>query len=123
MNAPYHKAGAPFIMQISIVTTQEVPMRLRVILLLTLLLGVGAAAAQDDLQPATIVNDEGGPANISGTLTYSNLLFTSGVSEPLIILESEAGFVDRNLHAVLPVESQVLGQITSDFYTSPVSYT
>ena len=93
------------------------------IIILSLLLGVGVAAAQDEPSRATIVNDEGGPAIISGTLTYSNLLFTSGVSEPLIILESEAGFVDRNLHAILPVESQVLGQITSDFYTSPVDYT
>lgn len=94
-----------------------------VLCLFTLLLGVGVVAAQDQPPRATIVNDEGGPAIISGTLTYSNLLFTSGVSEPLIILENEAGFVDRNQHAILPVESQVLGQITSDFYTSPVSWT
>ena len=97
--------------------------KLRIIFVLSLLLSVNAVLAQNELPPAEIVNDEGGPAIISGTLTYSNLLFTTGVSEPLIILESEAGFVDRNLHAVLPIESQVLGQITSDFYTSPVNYT
>lgn len=94
-----------------------------ILLMLSLLLSVSVAMAQDEIPRADIVNDEGGPAIISGTLTYSNLLFTSGVSEPLIILESAANFVDRNLHGVLPIESQVLGQITSDFYTSPVDYT
>ncbi len=98
-------------------------MRFRLILLICLILGVSAVSAQDSLPAATIVNDEGGPVLIEGTLTYTNLLFTDGSSEPLIILESEANFVDRNVHGVIPVESQVLGQITSDFYSSPVSYT
>lgn len=97
--------------------------KLRILLVFSFLLSVSVALAQDELPPAEIVNDEGGPAIISGALTYSNLLFTVGVSEPLIILESEANFVDRNLHGDLPIESQVLGQITSDFYTSPVNYT
>jgi len=94
-----------------------------IVVLFGLLLSVGAVAAQDTIPAATIVNDEGGPATINGHLTYSNLLFTSGVSEPEIILESEAGFIDRNQHFLIPVESQVIGQLTSDFYTSPVSYT
>ena len=98
-------------------------MKRTLLCLFVLMLGFSTVAAQDEPPRAEIVNDEGGPAIISGTLTYSNLLFTSGVSEPLVILESAAGFVDRNLHAVLPVESQVLGQITSDFYSSPVDYT
>ena len=78
----------------------------------------------DDAPPekAVIVNDEGGPVLLTGSLTYTNTLFTNGVAEPLIILEDQAGFVDRDEYFILPLESQVLGQITSDFFTSPFSY-
>ena len=71
---------------------------------------------------AQIINDEGGPVILTGELAYTNAFFTSGVDEPLIILEDQTGFVDRNEYYILPLESQVLGQITSDFYTSPFSY-
>lgn len=99
-------------------------MRIKLLLVLVVaLVAAGVVSAQDTLPDADIVNDEGGPVLIEGTMTYTNLLLTSGSSEPLIILESEANFVDRNEHGIIPVESQVLGQLTSDFYTSPVSYT
>ncbi len=103
-------------------------MRVKIVLVLcSLLLTVSVAAAQDATQEAvpqaTIINDQGGPVTISGQMTYSDLNFTKGVSEPEIILEDEAGFVDRNHHFVIPVKSQVLGQLTSDFFTSPVSFT
>jgi len=75
-----------------------------------------------DAPAATIINDEGGPVFITGELTYSNPFFTTGVSQPIIILEDQAGFVDRNEYYLFPPESQVLAQITSDFYTSPFSY-
>ena len=71
---------------------------------------------------ALIVNEEGGPISISGDLHYTNAFFTSGVAEPLIILEEQTGFIDRNQYFIIPLESQVPGQITSDFYTSPFSY-
>ena len=71
---------------------------------------------------ARIANDEGGPVSIIGQLHYTNALFTSGVAEPLIILEDQAGFIDRDESYILPLESQVLGKITSDFFTSPFSY-
>ena len=71
---------------------------------------------------AQVINDEGGPVIITGELAYSNAFFTSGVDEPLIILEDQTGFIDRNEYYIFPLESQVLGQITSDFYTSPFSY-
>ena len=73
--------------------------------------------------PAEIVNDEGGPVAVSGVMTYTNPLLTLGVAAPMVILEDQAGFVDRNEGFILPPESQTLGQITSDFYTSPFSYT
>jgi C-terminal processing protease CtpA/Prc len=74
------------------------------------------------LQPAVVVNDEGGPVHIIGEVTYTNVFFTNGVAEPIIITEDEAGFVDRDRSFVLPLASQTIGQITSDFYTSPFTY-
>jgi C-terminal processing protease CtpA/Prc len=94
-----------------------------VLLFVLLLMGSSLAAAQDELPPAEIVNDEGGTQVVTGNLTYTNAFFTAGASEPLIILEDQAGFVDRDRGFILPPESQVLGQITSDFYTSPFTYT
>lgn len=75
-----------------------------------------------DLPPAEIVNDEGGPVSITGEVNYTNLTFTDGVAEPVVILEDQAGFVDRNEFFIMPVESQTLGQITSDFFDPPFSY-
>ena len=71
---------------------------------------------------ARVINDEGGPVVISGELHYTNAFFTSGVDDPLIILEDQAGFIDRNKKFILSLESQVPGKITSDFFTSPFSY-
>ncbi len=79
-------------------------------------------SAQDDRPDAEIINDEGGPVLITGRLTYTNPFFTDGVAEPLVILEDQAGFIDRNPYFVFPPESQTLGQFTSDFFSSPVSY-
>ena len=71
---------------------------------------------------APIANEEGGPVSISGVVTYTNPFFTLGVASPVVILEDQAGFVDRNESFLMPVESQTLGQITSDFYDSPFTY-
>jgi C-terminal processing protease CtpA/Prc len=81
-----------------------------------------AAAAPDSMPPAVIINDEGGPTIVTGSVAYTNPFFTSGVAQPLVILEDQAGFVDRDDSYLMPVESQVLGQITSDFFTSPFTY-
>ncbi len=71
---------------------------------------------------AVIVNDEGGPVTITGSVEYTDTFFLAGVAEPLIILEDQAGFVDRDRSFLMSEESQVLGQITSDFFTSPFTY-
>jgi len=55
-------------------------------------------------------------------VTYTNAFFTSGTTEPEVILEDQGGFVTRDRKFVIPIESQVIGQITSDFFTSPFSY-
>lgn len=87
-------------------------------------LSVSAAWAQDKkFTPAKLVHEEGGPVSVNGKVTYTNAFFTLGVAEPMVILEDEAGFVDRNHGFLFPKSSQTLGQITSDFYTSPFSYT
>lgn len=91
-----------------------------VTVLLAVLLG-GRILAQE-LPPAQVINDEGGPVAITGSVTYTNPFFTMGVASPLVILEDQAGFVDRNEYYIFPPESQVLGQITSDFYESPFTY-
>lgn len=81
-----------------------------------------AASFAADPGSVQIINAEGGPVIISGELNYTNALFTSGVAEPLVILEDQAGFIDRDEYFIFPLESQVNGQITSDFFTSPFSY-
>ena len=94
------------------------------IALLSLVFGsLSVAVAQDAaIPPAKIVNNEGGPVSVTGDVAYTNGFFTSGVDEPLVILEDEAGFVDRNHGFLIPEKSQVIGKITSDFFTSPFSY-
>ncbi len=67
-------------------------------------------------------NATGGTKIVSGSVTYTNAFFTSGVAEPEIILEDQGGFVTRDRKFIIPVKSQVIGQITSDFYTSPFTY-
>ncbi len=79
-------------------------------------------AAQTDLVPAPIFNDEGGTRAVYGEMSYTNPYLTDGVAEPLIILEDQAGFVDRDRDFTFSPESQVMGRLTSDFFTSPVSY-
>lgn len=94
----------------------------RMLLALMLLVVFVTPNFAQQFPPANVVNDEGGPVVINGSVTYTNPFFTSGTAAPLIILEDQAGFVDRNESFLFPPESQALGQITSDFYTSPFTY-
>ena len=68
------------------------------------------------------INPDQGVVSLSGLLTYTNPFFTAGVAQPVIILEDQAGFVDRNQFFLMPLASQTMAQITSDFFTSPFSY-
>ncbi len=80
----------------------------------------GGVAAQDDAPPpADIINDEGGPVRVVGELNYTNLFFLTGTAQPIVILEDQAGFVMRDLEFVIPPESQVLGNFTTDFFGEP----
>jgi C-terminal processing protease CtpA/Prc len=101
--------------------------RFRGIMLLTLLaallLVTGAVVAQEDFPPADIVNDEGGPVFVSGLLQLTNPNIKLLSVQPIIILEDQAGFVDRDIEFNFPQESQVFAVLTSDFYAdAPVSY-
>ncbi len=80
------------------------------------------ALAQDAPPPAPIVDDEGGPVVITGQVNYTDPFFTLGVASPMVILEDQAGFVDRDERFVMPEASQTIGQITSDFFESPFTY-
>lgn len=84
--------------------------------------GVTEPVPDSDLPAAVIENDEGGPELITGEVAYTNLFFTEGVTQPLVILEDETGFVRREKDYVIPVASQTLGHITSDFLESPFTY-
>lgn len=81
-----------------------------------------APEVESDFPLAEIANDEGGPTVVTGEVAYTNPFFTTGVAEPIVILEDQGGFVVRDRGFVFPPESQVLGQITSDFFSSPFSY-
>jgi C-terminal processing protease CtpA/Prc len=97
--------------------------RILSLILLLLLLALPAWAIDDgDIPAAEIENDEGGPVVIQGEVEYTNAFFAAGTSEPLIILEDQTGFVQRDETYLIPVASQQLGQITSDFYNSPFTY-
>ncbi|MDL1900962.1 hypothetical protein FBR02_09360 [Anaerolineae bacterium CFX9] len=86
------------------------------------LLGATFVLAQDEIPPAEIVNDEGGPTRVIGTMNYTNLFLASGIAQPLIILEDQTGFVTRDKDYLFPLESQVMGQFTTDFFSPPVQY-
>ena len=81
-----------------------------------------ATPAAAGVTGGTAQAQESGPKIVTGSVTYTNTFFTSGVAEPEIILEDEGGFVTRNRKFVIPIQSQVIGEITSDFYTSPFTY-
>ncbi len=83
---------------------------------------VHAQTAQPTIPAAIIENNQGGPVSIEGEVWYTNAFFTIGTEAPMVILEDQAGFVDRDQGYILPTESQTIGQITSDFHTSPFSY-
>jgi C-terminal processing protease CtpA/Prc len=65
---------------------------------------------------------DAGPVLLYGDVDYTNPFFTSGLAQPVIILEDQAGFVDRDKDFLMPVESQTLAQITSDVFEPPFTY-
>ncbi len=101
----------------------KLPVLLAALLLLaTALLPAVSTRAQDGPPPAVVENDEGGPNRVTGTMNYTDPSTVMGVAEPLIVLEDQGGFVDRDYGFLLPLESQVLGAITGDFFDPPFTW-
>jgi C-terminal processing protease CtpA/Prc len=104
-------------------TNAQIFIPLALLLLIVFSPALLAAEPQPRFAAAQLVNDEGGPLVLRGQLSYTDPFFTVGVAAPMVILEDQAGFIDRNEAFLFPKESQTLGQITSDFSQSPFSYT
>lgn len=75
-----------------------------------------------EVPPAEIVNDEGGPATVTGSFPVSNPNIIDSSFQAIVILEDQAGFVDRNFDYAFPIESQVVAAITP-FQVGTVEYT
>jgi C-terminal processing protease CtpA/Prc len=90
---------------------------------LAVVMAITACGVVNPTSPGPLPPLQAGPTTVTGKVTYTNSFFTGGVAEPIVILEDQSGFVKRDRKFVIPEESQVLGKITSDFYTSPFSYT
>lgn len=82
----------------------------------------GPAVATEAPPVEAPIPEGAGPKTVTGSVEYTNPFFTAGVAQPVIILEDQGGFVTRDRKFIMPVESQTLAQITSDFYTSPFTY-
>jgi len=80
------------------------------------------AAPATTIEMAADAAEQPSVRTITGSVTYSDSFFTMGVNDPLIVLEDQSGFVERDRSFIMPVESQTLGRLTSDFDTSPVTY-
>ncbi|MEJ2266548.1 MAG: S41 family peptidase [Anaerolineales bacterium] len=55
--------------------------------------------------------DPNEPVFISGDIPYTSPFFLNTISEPFILLEDEAGFVQRNKEFEFPLKEQVLGAV------------
>ncbi len=101
---------------------------LAVVLLFALLLALTAGAsvfAQDDPQPAELLNDEGGAVRIVGEVEYTvGFLPDFGAGAVTVVLSDVNAVIDRNFEPdnVIAIEDQILGHVTSDALTSPFSY-
>lgn len=93
-------------------------------LLLILALALVPARAQDDTLPAAeITNDEGGTAIITGEVNYTVGFLSSFGADAILVMLSDISYqVDRNRDYVLPVDAQVIGQVTSDPLVTPFTY-
>ena len=102
----------------------------RTLVLLLLLVGIGLPNPLHARIPSNVLGsvkaqanpEENGPVLLTGEVNYTNPFFTVGVAAPLIVLEDQAGFIDRNPSYLISRASQTLGQITSDFLESPFTY-
>jgi len=96
-------------------------MRRTLALVIVVLMMAWSVSAQG-LPPAPISNDEGGVQFIRGDAPYTFPYFRLFLPQPYIVLYDAAGIIDQNMAFIPREESQVLGAITSDPFTSPFRY-
>lgn len=77
---------------------------------------------QPDMPIAQVVNEQGGPAFISGQADYTFPFFRLFLPEPYIVLYDISGYVERDPDFYADETSQVIGQITSDPFNPPFTY-
>jgi C-terminal processing protease CtpA/Prc len=51
------------------------------------------------------------PVFISGEIPYTSPFFVASLTEPMVLLEDQAGFVDRNFDFTFALEGQVIGPV------------
>jgi carboxyl-terminal processing protease len=64
---------------------------------------------QAPVQPGAANPDE--PIAVIGTIPFTSPFFINTISEPFVMLEDEAGFVQRDREFIFPLDSQVLGPV------------
>ncbi|MCB0106525.1 MAG: hypothetical protein KDE53_11465, partial [Caldilineaceae bacterium] len=88
-----------------------------------------SALAQDnstdqgsDLPPAPITNDEGGPKRLVGSIDYADFGLAIALQDPSPALLDMVYVVQADPTQFAPVESQILGHLTSPAVPPPLSY-
>lgn len=94
--------------------------RLTIFALCLVLLTVGTDA--QGFPPAPLTDDEGGVQIIQGDAPYTFPYFRLFLPNPYVVLYDISGVIDQNIRFVPREESQVIGVITSDPFTSPFTY-
>jgi C-terminal processing protease CtpA/Prc len=96
-------------------------MRWLSVFVIILFVAIGDSAAQN-LPPAPVLNDEGGVQFIRGQGEYTFPYFRLFLPQPYIVMYDAAGVLDKDVYFIPRPESQVIGTITSDPFTSPFTY-
>jgi C-terminal processing protease CtpA/Prc len=94
--------------------------RVLLLVLLVVLAVFGSVQAQDDLPAAEIENDEGGVTQLTGSLIITNQNVKDSSVQPVVLLEDQAGFIDRDRTFLATEESQVIGNFVNDYYLTPL---
>jgi len=79
-------------------------------------------AAQADLPPAPIVDDEGGPKRLVGSLDYTDFTIKIIMQNPAPALIDMVHIVQGDKTLFAPVESQILGRMTAPVFPPPLRY-
>jgi C-terminal processing protease CtpA/Prc len=80
--------------------------------------------AQGFPQPAALINEEGGPATISGEANYTFPYFAMFLPRPYVVLYDIGGVVvDHDIDFYPSIESQAFGTINTNPFESPFDYT